>query len=133
MKVVVLVFILIGSVVILIGALLSHLATRGIKDYSHKIEGVLIDFKSYRTYDRNIFHYGVYEYIYQGQAYHITSTIGTSYRPRKGKKQTLYVNPYNPQDCVIDVDSKKFAAKICIGIGSFFVAIAIIVLVGSLF
>ncbi len=85
------------------------------KKYSDTVIGVSATWKSMQEAVpddgvRRTYNYGVYEYEYQGNIYQATSIVGTTGNVKTGKKKKIYVDPNNPEDCMIDAWSYTFVA-----------------------
>lgn len=111
---IVLLFILIGVIFATVGAIMLFFREKRKKRCNYKIEGVIVASKRYRGVgDGGIRNFGVCEYEYQGQTYYKTSLIGTTGRPQMDKKKTLFIDPDNPQDCMIDAWASAFCIGVC--------------------
>ena len=128
------ILILLALFMILIGVIFTVIIRKNRKRCSYKVIGVISgsreatsyshdsDIHGYRTY-----HHGDYEYQYQGNSYYAISTIGTTARPKQGKKTTIYINPDNPEDYAIDTRLYTLLASIFYAIGAILFIIAIVV------
>lgn len=129
MNTIILSFLLIGIALVAVGAVIVFFRIMRRKRCSHKITGVLTNSQHFHAYgDGSAHNFGVYEYQYQGQTYYKTSMVGTTVRPQAGKKKTLYINPDNPQDCIIDAWGSAFGAGVLFLIGSVFVVVGIVLI-----
>ncbi len=128
-----LICILIGFVMVISGVIVLLLYKKKRKKYSNTVIGVSVAFNSvkesvpddgiYKTYN-----YGIYEYEYQGDIYHTNSLVGTTGHVKTGKKKKIYVNPYQPDDCMIDSWLYVFTSSILILLAILFIVIGFIVI-----
>lgn len=124
-----LIILLIGIVMVTVGAFIVFFRKKRKKRCSCKVIGILTDSQHFHAYgDGSAQNFGVYEYQYQGQTYYKTSLVGTTGRPQAGKKKTLYINPDNPQDCIIDAWGSALGAGVFFLIGFAFIVVSVVLI-----
>lgn len=80
-----------------------------------------------RTSQHRARNYGVYEYEYNGIIYHKRSYVGTTGSPLMGKTVYAYVNPDNPQECIIEGWVSALAIGLFSGFGILLIIIGIVI------
>ena len=63
---------------------------------------------------RRTYNSGIYEYEYQGNVYHVNSLVSTTGNIKIGKKKKIYVNPNQPNECMIDSWIYSFITSVLI-------------------
>ena len=77
---------------------------------------------------RRTYNCGVYEYEYQGNIYHVNSLVSTTGNVKMGKKKKIYVNPNQPNDCMIDAWVYGFTTSVLIILALICIVIGFVVL-----
>ena len=77
---------------------------------------------------RRTYNCGVYEYEYQGNVYHVNSLVSTTGNVKMGKKKKIYVNPNQPNDCMIDAWVYGFTTSVLIILALICIVIGFVVL-----
>ena len=119
----------------LIGFILNMVSRHRKKGRTYKVTGEIYDpngavsysFKQDDPHVMKTFHHGMYVYQYQGVSYTAISTIGTTKRPKPGKKTTIYINPDNPEDYIMDCWLYNLLTGMFYALGVLFVVILIII------
>ncbi|MBE5942687.1 MAG: DUF3592 domain-containing protein [Lachnospiraceae bacterium] len=128
-----LICILIGLVMLISGVIVLLVFKKKRKKYCDTVIGVSTTFASAKEAVpddgiRRTYNCGVFEYEYQGNIYHINSLVSTTGNVKIGKKKKIYVNPNQPDDCMIDAWVYVFTASILIAIALLFMVIGFAVL-----
>lgn len=96
------IFILIGIILILVGIIWLIKRSQKKKRCNYRTTAILIDANSYHSIDHHNMKYGIYEYEYQGKTYYKNSNVGSTVAPKIGKTINIFVNPTNPEDCILE-------------------------------
>lgn len=124
-----LVCILIGLAMLISGVIVYLVYRKKRKKFCDTVEGVSVSIQSMKEAVpdngiRRTYNCGIYEYKYQGNIYRVNSLVSTTGNVKMGKKKKIYVNPNQPNECMIDAWVYGFItimlivlALICIAVG----------------
>ena len=127
MEALILIFVLVGIILIIIGIIIAIARKNKKHRCNCQLTAIITGVKHFgRTSTHKARNFGVYEYHYQGKTYFIRSYVGRTGSPKIGKMVTIYVNPYNPQDCIVEGWVSTFATGLFIGLGCIFIVSGIV-------
>ena len=122
-----------GVIILLIGVVFLIFYKKKRKRCSETVVATIVNIASQKGRSmsetaRNVnYHYGIYEYQFNGVTYHNSSMVGTTANPKLGKERVLFVNPDDPNDIM----EKRFAIMlpmvICFAVGLFWSLLGILI------
>lgn len=117
-----------GMILVIVGVLVAVLGSSKKARCGYKSTAVICDAKRYAAVGNNLrpTYHAVYEYEYQGNTYQNESTVGCSIMPKIGKTVTVYINPDNPKEYYIKSSAKTFVCVLLIGLGVFWIGLALL-------
>lgn len=117
----------VGLILVLVGILLIFLRNKKKDRCVYKSTAKICDAKGYNgdAEERTMYH-AVYEYEYGGKIYCDESTVGSSIKPKIGKKVTIYINPEKPKEYYMKSFAKSFTNILLTGLGVIFIVLAIV-------
>ena len=117
-------FMPIGIILLLVGIIWLMKRSQKKKRCSYKTTAVIVGANKYRSTDLHYMKSGIYEYQYQGNTYYKKSNVSSNSTPKIGKTVSIFLNPNDPEDCIVEDWVGILAISLFMGFGIIFLFLA---------